>query len=239
MNQLKFSLGPFELFAAIIGGIPLLLAAFLLYQPVDGLQDLMPVIKGSASWAIAPPVLFASYVLGGTFQGITWRYFTLLCKLFNQSYLYFGDMFEAKSKQLPSELSSISPGLSFEDRLVLLVREKIGIPAQLSWLDTRLTAYLQEYEKQTILSNAERHLATHIMYRTWSFGFCWLSVVLTLNLFRSTATTLELWLLPVGALLFAYLTFFQSLQFKRWNNRTLLLGFYFAASEQGVKSKMK
>lgn len=239
MNQLKFSLGPFELFASIIGGIPLLLASFLLYHPVSSLHELVPIAQRSSSLAIAPAILFVSYLLGATFQGITWNYFKALCKIFKRSYLYFGSRLQDKNKQLLSQVSSTLPTLDFEDRLVLLVREKIGMPPQDSWLDTRLTAYLREHEKQATLSVAERYIATHIMYRTWSFGFCLLSGVLVLNLCRVPIRPLELWLLPIGALIFSYLTFSQALQFKRWNNRELLLGFYFAASAQGVKSEIK
>ncbi|MEM9088925.1 MAG: hypothetical protein AAGC93_09295, partial [Cyanobacteria bacterium P01_F01_bin.53] len=172
MNQLKFSLGPFELFASIIGGIPLLFAGFLLYHPVSGLHELVPIVQHNSSLAIAPAVLFMSYILGGTLQGITWSYFKALCKLFKQNFLYFGNQLQDKNKQLLSQVPANLPTLDFEDRLVLLVREKIGMPSKSSWLDTRLAAYLREHGKQATLSVAELHLATHIMYRTWSFGFC-------------------------------------------------------------------
>lgn len=239
MNQLKFSLGPFELFASIIGGIPLLLAGVLLYHPVSGLHELVPIVQHNSSLAIAPAVLFVSFILGGTFQGITWNYFKALCKIFKQNHLYFGNRLQDKNKQLRPQASASSPALDFEDRLVLLLREKLGMPPQSSWLDTRLTAYLREHNKHSTLSVADRYLSTHIMYRTWSFGFCVLSGVLMLNLFRAPTRPLELWLLPTGALFFAYLTFFQALSFKRWNSGELLLGFYFAASAQGVESEIK
>ncbi len=239
MNQLKFSLGPFELFASIIGGIPLLLAGVLLYHPVSGLHELVPIVQHNSSLAIAPALLFVSYILGGTFQRFTWYYFKAVCKIFRKNYFYFGNRLQDKNKQLLSQVPANLPTLDFEDRLVLLVREKIGMPSKSSLLDTRLTAYLREHEKQATLSVAELYIATHIMYRTWSFGFCLLSGVLVLNLFRVSTRPLELWLLPIGALIFSYLTFSRALQLKRWNNRELLLGFYFAASAQGVESEIK
>ena len=35
MDQFKFSLGPFELFSSIVGGVPLLIAGCLLYSPIE------------------------------------------------------------------------------------------------------------------------------------------------------------------------------------------------------------
>ena len=233
MEQLKFSLGPYELFSAIIGGLPLLLACCLLYSPISGLQDLAPIIKNNASLAIAFTLLFLSYILGGTVQNLTWKYFKNLCKLFRHNYNYFGDLIPKRHQQLQAQETQLhQPGLEFEDRLVLLLQQHIGIPKEIKWIDQRITAYLKEHQKEATLKTAELHLANHIMYRTWSFGFYFLSGVLLLNLFRAPSQTLELWLLPVLSLSLAYLTFLQALNLKRWNNRELLLGFYFAASNQ-------
>ncbi|MEA5462741.1 hypothetical protein [Leptothoe sp. PORK10 BA2] len=67
MEQLKYSLGPFELFAAIIGGSPFVLAAILLYTPVASLADLVPVIQGNGSSggavAIALTLVLLSYII--------------------------------------------------------------------------------------------------------------------------------------------------------------------------------
>ena len=53
MEQLKNSLGPYELFAAIIGGSPFILAGILIYHPVESLAELVPVIQGSGTVAIS------------------------------------------------------------------------------------------------------------------------------------------------------------------------------------------
>ena len=39
MDKLKFALGPYEVLASIIGGSPLVLAIFLLYNPSGSLQN--------------------------------------------------------------------------------------------------------------------------------------------------------------------------------------------------------
>ena len=44
MDLFKFALGPYEFFAAIIGGVPLVLAIVLLYNPAMSLQDMIGLI---------------------------------------------------------------------------------------------------------------------------------------------------------------------------------------------------
>ena len=125
-----------------------------------------------------------------------------------------------------------SSELDFEDRLVYLLSDKVGIPRKLYWIDSRIEAYLREHNKCATLNTVELHLATHIMYRTWAFGFLMLSLVLFINPIRVAHHSLAIWLLPFVALLFSYLNFSMALNFKRWHNRELLLGFYFAAINQ-------
>ncbi|MCL1492076.1 MAG: hypothetical protein M1G31_15185 [Pseudanabaena sp. Salubria-1] len=59
--------------------------------------------------------------------------------------------------------------LDFEDKLILLLREKIGIPKKISWMNARLTSYLKEHNRPSLIT-AESFQATHIMYRNISFG---------------------------------------------------------------------
>ncbi|MEM9162123.1 MAG: hypothetical protein AAGC54_03525 [Cyanobacteria bacterium P01_F01_bin.4] len=230
MEQFKFSLGPYEIFAAIIGGIPFFLAGCLLYNPVSSLQDLVPIVQNNASIAIALVMLFISYILGSSVQNISWDYFLKLSKLFNINYRYFGDLVTRSKKLLITDVEPKS--LAFEDQLVLLLRQKVGIPEKNSWLDARLTAYLREHNRQAALSVVELRMANHIMYRGWSFGFFVLGVVLFINLFRTPTLTFEQWTLPFGALVFAYITFSRAVKLKQWHNRDLLLGFYFSVSEE-------
>ena len=256
MDQFKFSLGPFELFASIIGGIPLCLAGYFFYRPVSSLQELVRFIQENSSITNALLVLSVSYILSSTFRGLTWRYFKWLSQRLNHNYRYFGDFISKKQRQLQSANPSVdematewmtAEGVSveekamvakpldaakpidFEYRLVFLLQENIGIPPKIHWIDTRIEAYLREHNKQATLNSAELYLATHIMYRTWSFGFGLLSFALLLNPFRAAHHSFGLWILPLLSLAFAYLNYSMALSFKRWHNRELLLGFYFAA----------
>ena len=120
-------------------------------------------------------------------------------------------------------------GLEFEDKLVLLLREKVGIPKNLDWLNARLTAYLKERSSQAFIT-AESYLANHIMYRNMSFGFLLLPIVLLFNLLRTQSFAFEQLVLVLVFPLISYMTFFRSLSFKKWHNREILLGFYFSAS---------
>jgi hypothetical protein len=232
MKSLNFSLGPFEIFAGIIAGIPLFFACFLLYHPVGSLQDLVPIVRQNASVTIAFVILFFSYVLGGAVQSPSWRYFLLLCNLFHQNFNYFNRNLikESNKRLLQAGMPLVLDELSFEDKLVLLLHKELDIQQQTVWMADRLKAYLREREKQSVLNDAERYLATHMMYRTWSLGFVAMSAVLFLNLFRVSSVTFELWMLPWGAIAFAFLTFYNAVKFKRWHSRELLLGFYFAAT---------
>ena len=230
MEQLKFALGPYEIFASIVGGSPLVLGIFLVYNPSNNLQDGFLAIKNNLSLPMVLLVVLLSYMLGGSIQGVTWRYFLFFCKFFRQDYNYFGNMILEKNALLTQagEMQALSaPG--FEDKLVLLLREKVGIPKNLDWLNNRLTAYLKERSSQAVIT-AESYLANHIMYRNMSFGFLLLPVLLLINLLRTRSFTFEQPMLILLFLLISYMSFFRSLSFKRWHNRELLLNFYFSAS---------
>jgi hypothetical protein len=228
MEQLKFTLGPYEFFAAIIGGSPLVIAIFLLLNPIRDLNDFFLTLSNQLSIPVVVAAAFCSYLLGGAIQGVSWRYFLFCCGRLHKSYRYFGDMIALKNAQLPEvkELAEVSE-LEFEDKLVLLLRQEIGIPQNLNWLDARLMAYLKEMGSQALVT-AELHLVNHIMYRNLSINFLILSAAFLLNLLRVQSSVLEQIVFIVLLLLIAYLTFFRSLSFKKWQNRELLLGFYFS-----------
>lgn len=230
MEQFKFSLGPYEIFASIVGGSPLVLAVFFICNPSNNLQDVFLTIKNNLSLPIVLVVVFFSYILGGSIQGITWRYFLFLCKLFRRNYNYFGNMILEKNDLfMQADETQLPPVLEFEEKLVLLLREKVGIPKNLNWLNDRLTAYLKERSSQAVIT-AESYLANHIMYRNMSFGFLFLSITLLVNLLQTRLFTVGQPALIFLFLLISYMTFFRSLSFKKWHNRELLLGFYFSAS---------
>ena len=229
MEQFKFALGPYELFASIVGGFPLTLAICLAYNPTTSLQDIISIIQGNFSTQIAIAFIFFSYILGGLVQGITWKYFLILCQIFRQDYRYFGNMIEDKNKSIKDidETTDVKT-LDFEDKLILLLREKIGIPKKISWMSARLTSYLKEHNRPSLIT-AESFQANHIMYRNISFGSLILSITILVNLFKVgqfSFYSLSFIILSIGLSLIAFL---RSISFKKWHEREILLGFYFAA----------
>ncbi|MEO0755536.1 MAG: hypothetical protein AAFY78_01535 [Cyanobacteria bacterium J06648_16] len=238
MEQLKLALGPYALFAAIVGGVPLLLGCLSLYNPMASLQEFVPLIQANVSAAIALTMLLISYVLGSTFSGLTWRYFLRLCALFRQDYRYFGNLLVERRKSLNLAAIKLSE-LDFEDRLVALLSQKIGLPEKSSWLDARLMVYLRSHNPAGLIT-AESYQATHIMYRNLSFGLVWIALIWLINIFRVSALTLEQFLVLLAALGLAYATFTRAVTFKHWHNREILLGFYFTVdrSTEGPSSSV-
>ncbi|MFG6099308.1 hypothetical protein SPB21_28940 [Leptothoe sp. ISB3NOV94-8A] len=231
MEQLKYFLGPFELFASIIGGSPFIVAGFLLYNPVESLADLAPVIQSSGTLAISLTFLFLSYIIGGTVQTLSWRYFLLLCHVFKQEYLYMDSQLRERDKKLKQAELGNTSSLDFEDRLVLQLQQKIGLPKKMRWINARLKAYLRENNSPSVTA-AEMHTASHIMYRNLSLGCLILGFVSLINTFR--VSSLELLIVAPFFGYVAYLMFRRSVSFKKWQNRELLLGFYFAVTKEIV-----
>ncbi|MEO0351932.1 MAG: hypothetical protein AAF282_17990 [Cyanobacteria bacterium P01_A01_bin.15] len=229
MEQLKYSLGPFELFSAIIGGTPLILAAFLFYNPVASVADLAPIIQNSGSVAIAITLLFLSYIIGGTIQGLSWLYFIRLCKLFQKDYFYYGRLLRNRQQSLAHPNLEQQHFSEFEERMVLQLQDKVGIPQKLDWMDNRLKAFLRERNSPSV-AKAETLIASHIMYRNLSLGCLVLAMVSLINSIR--LRTLEPLLIVPLLGYTAYLMFLQSVSFKRWHNRTLILGFYFVVTQE-------
>lgn len=232
MEQLKYSLGPFELFAAIIGGSPFILAGFLMYNPVKSLTDLAQVIQSSGASggavAIALTMLFLSYIIGGTIQGLSWRYFLWLCRIFKKDYFYFGESFFDKLRASKQKTFNDTRFLEFEDRLVLQIRDKVGVPQKLHWIDSRMKAYLRECNSPAV-GDADIHVASHIMYRNLSLGCLLLCGVSLVTAIRTSS--LEFFWVALLVIFLAYLMFLRSVSFKRWQNRALILGFYFAVTK--------
>ena len=229
MEQLKYSLGPFELFSAIIGGSPLILAGLLFYNTVESLAALIPMIQNSGSVAILITVLFLSYLIGGTIQGLSWLYFLRLCKLFQKDYFYYGNLLRNRQQPLKHHGPGQQHFPEFEERMVGQLRDKVGIPQKLDWMDSRLKAFLRERNSPSVAA-AETLIASHIMYRNLSLGCLVLGIVNLINGIRLRAIEPVL----IGCLVgyTAYLMFLRSLSFKRWHNRTLILGFYFLVTRE-------
>jgi hypothetical protein len=233
MDLFKFALGPYEFFASIIGGVPILLATFLLYNPVISLQELIVQISASFSIQLLIALSLCSYLLGGLTQGITWKYFLVLCDLFDKDFEYFGKNFITnKNKELAAmDQQSTPKTLEFEDKLVLLLREKIGIPNPISWIYPRLCSYLKEHNRPSIVT-ADLYQATHIMYRNISFCLLLVGLSLFVNLLRVRLFSFEQLLILLAAVVLAYVAFVRSVSFKRWYTREVLLGFYFAVCNE-------
>ena len=231
MEQLKFTLGEYEIFASIVGGSPLVLAIFLIYSSSNNFQALVSTVNNNLSIPVAVLIIFISYILGGSVQGITWKYFLFLCKLFRMDYSYLGTVISERNSLITQSSEIEVPSvLEFGDKLVFLLREKIGITQNVDKLNSRLTAYLKERSSLAVVT-AESFMANHIMYRNMSFGFLILSVVVLINLIRTWQLTFDQLVLILLLLLVSYLTFFRAIAFKSWNSRELLLGFYFSACD--------
>ena len=233
MDFFKFVLGPYEFFSSILGGIPLVLAIFLLYNPAISVQELILMLQTDFSIQFLVVLFFFSYLLAGLIQGITWKLFLALCDVFGQSYHYFKDeLILERAQSLQAMGSDLDlHRLDFEDKLVLLLREKVGIPKNIGWIYSRLHAYLKENNRPSVVT-ADLYQATHIMYRNIACGFLLISLVILLNLIRVRAVIFEQLALSVLFILLAYVAFLRSASFKRWYSREVILGFYFAACQQ-------
>ena len=230
MDFFKFVLGPYEFFSSIIGGIPLI---FLFYNPAISVQELVLMAKTDFSIQFLVVLFFFSYLLAGLVQGITWKFFLALCDIFGQSYHYFKDELIIERDQALQAMNNDLDRhtLDFEDKLVLLLRQKVGIPKNIGWIYSRLHTYLKENNRPSVVT-ADLYQATHIMYRNISFGFLLISLVMLLNLIRVRAMIFEQLVLSAVFVLLAYVAFLRSASFKRWYSREVMLGFYFAASQQ-------
>jgi hypothetical protein len=230
MDQFKFALGPYELFASIIGGLPLSLAICLAYNPAMNLQNMLTILQSNASTQILLVLILVSYLLGGLARSITWKYFLRLCQIFHEDYRYFGNLFDNHVKPVEQiRQSGDLDTLDFEDKLILCLHEKIGkLPKGTYRLTTWLNSYLKEQNRPSAITS-ESYLATHIMYRNLSFGFLLIGVVTFLNLFRLRLFAVDVILVIVVAIALAYTAFRQAVSFKRWSERELFLGFYFSS----------
>ncbi len=238
MDQFKFSIGPFELFSSTMAGTPILFAIFLVYRPIVSLRDIIPVIKDNSSISIFVSLVIISYLLGGLCTAITWRYFLYICKIFKIDYSYLGMKIIEKMKKIEVPTDLRIEALDFEDRLIYLLIQKIGIVKRLSVLDARLISYLRLHSLQTV-SIAESHLAIHIMYRTLSFGFLLLTFVLFTNIFRTDTLTLEQITLPIFSIALSFAAFRMAVYFRKWRNREIVLCFYHLANGERINESSK
>jgi hypothetical protein len=241
MEQLKFSIGPYELFSSVIAGIPLLLAGFMLYHPISSLRDLVPIIVANSSWSIFLTLGLLSYILSGMVQGVTWRFFKALCRVFKVDYGHIGnvviDRMNRMARDQGKHPAEIVPK-EFEDRLALLLLNRIGDPKKLSSVDERLMPYVRKYDSQSA-AVAESYMAIHIMYRNLSFGFLVLALAFVVNFFRIKGNIFEQSALPLLCLASSYLSIERSAAFKGWRLREILLSFYHLAAIEDVSRKQQ
>ncbi len=237
MEQFKFAIGPYELFASVIGGLPLALAVYLAYDPTLSVQNISTIVQGNFSTQIALLFLLFSYLLGGLVQSLTWKYFMILCKIFKQNYHdYYGIMIENRNQMSEAPKPPLTgdhetlKSLEFEDKLVLLLREKVGNASNIHWIISRAKVYLREHNSPSAIT-AESYHASHVMYRNISFGFLLLGITILINLFRVGSVSFNPFPLIIISTTLSYLAFFRSLSFKQWHEKALLLGFYFAACD--------
>ena len=232
MDFFKFALGPYEFFAAIIGGVPLVLAIFLLYNPALSLQDFAGLTQTISVQGLVA-LAFVSYFLGGLAQGVTWKFFLALCNLFDRDLHYFpAAVLLDRNEWLQGLAQGIDPKtLDLESRLLLLLHDKVGIPKKMNHLYSRVCSYLKENNRPSLIT-ADLYQATHIMYRNISFGLLILSGVFLVNIVRIGSASFEQAVLFLGTLVLSYVAFIRAVSFKRWHSREVLLGFYFAACDE-------
>lgn len=228
MEQLKFALGPYELFASVLGGLPLSIALLITFGSGSTLQNAITLFQSGLSIQTVILGAVASYLIGGLFQGITWRFFLLLCRLSKRVPYYF-DENAIRQWRVAPQPSALSEPPTFEHRLVALLDKHMGIPPRLSWLDARLQSYLKENNRPSAVT-ADMFQASHIMYRNLCFGLVAIALTLPTLLVRSQISPLGALGGVMGALGLAYVAFYRALSFKRWHQRELILGFYFAVT---------
>lgn len=227
MDQLKYSLGPYEFLSSIVGGGATLLALYALYRPIYSVSRLLVQVKDSSSITIVVTLAIFSYLIGGLITGASWDIFLLVCKFLKKDYYYYGNEIAKRKDGLFNLADDVNiETLSFEDRLTLLLIRHIGIPEKFDSIDERLMVYLRSKNSQSAII-ADTYRANHIMYRNLSFGFFLLSLISTVNIFRLHQFTFDQVALPVFSILIAYASFLRAVGFKRWHNREIMLGFYF------------
>ncbi|MGG6298167.1 hypothetical protein ACQ4M4_27555 [Leptolyngbya sp. AN02str] len=240
MELFKFALGPYEFFASILGGIPLVLVIFFIYSPNANFQDLLIVIQQDFSFQVIVVFAFFSYFLGSLVQDFTWKYFLFLCKTFHQNFDYFqkNELSRRYQALQESSMTLATPTLDFEDKLVLLLHDAVGIPTKINWLYLRLQAYLKERNRPAVIA-ADLYQASHIMYRNISFGLLLLGLVLLINLLRIRLFSWAQFTIALASIGFAYIAFLRAVTFKKWFSREVLYGFYFAVTNTQSHPELK
>lgn len=223
MERPQIQLGPFEVFSAAVGGIPTVAAGSLIYFPSVSAHDLFAQFIGASSLTSALLTLLLCYVAGVAMSGPSWRYFVHSCSLLSADYRYLRD------GALDDVGGADDP---IAEALVPMVTAKFGSPSTSSKLDGRVWAYMTEHGRMEVIKQAEVHQAMHIMARNLSVGFLFLAVALAINATTSSSWSFSTALAISGSLTIVFTTLMRAVSFKKWHNRGLLLGFYFAETEE-------
>lgn len=224
MQRPQIQLGPFEAFAAIVGGLPFIAAAMLVYEPQTTPDEMFTALVSDATFASLVVLLLSSYIVGSVASATTYGYFTTVSKWLKLDYRYLRDGVLEDADRTVESQDEMGPSLT------VLVARRLGSPGGPGRLDGRVAAYLLARNKHDALKRADTHLAMHIMSRNLSLGFVLLAIALTINAAISSPPFVSSLLLILVSLVVAFGMIYRSVQYKRWNSRTLLLAFYFAES---------
>ena len=221
MNRAQIKLGPFEVFASTVGGVPLVAAGLLLFAD----SRTAPQVFGGiidAPLTSALLLLLLCYIAGTALSNLSWRFFRRICSLLSLDYRYLRDVVLEDAANSEDQISV---------QIVPMISDKFGAPFNRNSLDARVRAYLVEHNRAEVLALAEMHQALHIMARNLSLGFVVLAVALAFNATQSSSWSYLTLVSVAASLAAASMTLLRAASFKLWHSRGLLLGFYFAETE--------
>lgn len=229
MNPLKFSLGPYDLFGAIISGLPILFGIDLIYYQWNLGEILRSVAELDLQHLLVGVIL--SYLLGSMMSGLTWFYFHRVCHLFKKHYDDAEGRLLSKMKDLEGEMSPEEfEKASFKERLAYMVKRRI-CDTEINGVNNRLLPLLRQ-EAPAIAANADQFMALKIMFRNLSFGLLVLFAMLTG--YGVTEAVIDMdgqgfflhLLIGLVCLGLSILAFSRALTFRGFWGRQVLVGFY-------------
>jgi hypothetical protein len=226
MDQLKFSLGPREIFSMLFSGIPLLLGIYVLMTPTNELSNVDLNALNNISITSFLAIIIASSILGGLISGITWNYFKIISKIFRIDY-------SKLEKKLLESFDEININikkeeflnLNYNKRLTYMIKQHIGPETKEPWANFRFLPYIREFGG-SLINTIDYHNATHIMYRNLSFGFLIVIVTSIIRLLTSPSIFYIYLSIASVALILSIVAFLRAIVHRHWWVREGLNGFY-------------
>lgn len=226
MDQLKFSLGPHEIFSMFFSGIPLMLSIYILMTPANELSKVNLNVLNNISLTSFLGIIIASSILGGLISGITWIYFKVISRVFRVDY-------SKLEKKLLENFDTINIiinkedflKLNYNDRLTYMIKHHIGAGSKFPWANFRLLPYVRKVGG-SIIDTIDYQIATHLMYRNLSFGFLLVSVTSIIRLLTTPSIFFIYLSIASIALILSIVAFLRAIVHRQWWVRDGLNGFY-------------